>query len=84
MNTATSQLSNRSRFISTCVEAGFKADDSAACWDKAIAGGMAELIELAQNLSGHGASLGGTEDRRRACSLASFLVLNEVRDLLNA
>jgi hypothetical protein len=77
-------LTHRGRFIDACVEAGFNAADSATCWDGALEKGIAGMVELAHSMTGHGASCGGTDERRRVCSLAAFLVLNEVRDMMRA
>jgi hypothetical protein len=77
-------LTHRGRFIEACCEAGFTAADSATCWDSAMEKGIAGMVELAHSMTGHGASCGGTDERRRCASLAAFLVLNEVRDMMRS
>jgi hypothetical protein len=80
----TDLFSNRTRFIDACVGGFYTAEDAASAWDKAASGGIAKMVQLAQGMASDAASIGGTEEKHRACALASFIVLTEVREMLAA
>jgi len=75
--------SNRRSFVQSCIEGGFTSEHAVAEWDAAIAGGVAAMVALAQSMTSRSAG-GGTDNQRRACGVAAFCVLAEVREMLAA
>jgi len=71
---------NRTLFINSCIDAGFTAQDSRECWDKAQT--LDQRLSLAQNMTGHAAGLGGTDERRSHLANAAYIILRDIRDSL--
>ena len=83
-NNTFSASSNIAHFIAACEQAGFKTEDAVAAWENGISGGVVGMIQLAHNMTGHAAGIGGTEEKVRACAVAANIVLREIREMMAA
>lgn len=78
------KYSNRAEWIKACAAAGFAPNDAAVSWDNAISRGIASMVSCAQSMTSRAMGIGGTDDARRACNMAAYIMLDEVSAVLAA
>jgi hypothetical protein len=78
------KYSNRAEWINECVNAGLSATHAAETWDNGRTFGVSHMVAMARKMTNRAMSIGGTEDTRRACSRAAYIMLDEVSAVLAA